>query len=237
MSRVETVEEFLARGGQIEPVPRGAMAEAGWTPSQMMRVAATGNTGQGTAKPPTLPEDVPVTGVHRIPNQAAGKTPKAPKAPKPPKPPKPKLAPRPKREKAQKPSPGPYANRNGADGTKTVALLEALAGGWRRVGEIVKATGQAPSVVCARLTQLRERGAVISHGERPYTQWALPGTAAPDDRSVQGVEFEGLTDLQLLAKVHETREQVRAAQRLIVRIEREIVFRSKQEQRRRNACR
>ena len=216
MSQVETVEEFLARGGQIQTIPRGAMAESGWTPAQMVRMAATGNTGQGAAQPPTRPEDVPITGVHRVPNRVTTKPPKAPK------PPKPKPQPRPKREKPAKPERGPYANRNGADGAKTVALLEALAGGWCTSSQVAKATGQVPPTVCARLNQLRARGVVISHGQRPYTVWALTGAAPPSPRPQPPSEFDGLTDLQLLAKGNETREQIRAGHRLIVKIEREI---------------
>lgn len=214
MTRVETVEEFEARGGRVEQIPRGAMAEAGWTSSQMIRVAATGNTGSGGIKPPTPPESVPVTGVHRQPNQPSKAMPE---------PRSPSAVTAARATKATR-SPTPtYANRNGSDGAKTRAILQALAGGWISSGQIAKATGQDPATVCARLNQLHDRGAVIRIGKRPRTLWALPGTAP---RVAEPGEFDALSDLQLLDKARQAREQVRECNRLIVRLEREIKART-----------
>lgn len=162
MNRVETVEEFLARGGQIQTIPRGAMAEAGWTPAQLVRVANTGNTGQGAIQPPTRPEDVPVTGVHRVPNQRAAKAPKPPKAPK---------APKPKAAKRVKPVP--------ARRVKARLLLQEIVTAVRNrcdtAPRIAKYTGQTPLMVSYRLGVLKREGRLVHTGARGNgARWSLP---------------------------------------------------------------
>ena len=219
MSQVETVEEFLARGGQIDTIPRGAMTEAGWTPAQIIRVAATGNTGQGGVKAPTPPESVPVTGVHRQPNKpsTAAPEPRSPSAVTAARATRKTRSPTPPRQ-AQ-----PSIRANGRyDGSKTVAVLDALAAGWQHVTELAKTTGQNQNHLSAMLTQLRHRGLVISAGQRPRMLWALPTAARPTAAVLPPREFEGLTNVQLLNAANDAREQVRECQRRIVRLEREI---------------
>ena len=223
MSQVETVEEFLARGGKIDTLPRGAMAEAGWTPSQMIRVAATGNTGQGDIKAPTPPESVPVTGVHRV---SRGTDAQAPVPRSPPAVTAARATPR-----TLSPAPPKAPRNNGRDGAKTRALIAALTPGWHHVSDLAKATGQVVGHCSARLTQLRHAGLVISHGQRPRMLWAAPGTELPDATVAPPREFDGITDGQLRSKAEALRNQVREAQRLTVRIERELKQRRRANQR------
>lgn len=210
----ETVEEFLARGGKIDRIPRGAMAESGWTPSQLIRVAATGNTGQGEVKAPTPPESVPVTGVHRQPNKPTSAAP-APRSPS-------AVTAARSTPRTHSPAPRKAPHNNGRDGAKTQALLAAMASGWHHVSDRAKATGQVQGHCSARLTQLRHAGMVISAGQRPRMLWALPGAQPPDAAKLPPGEFDGITDGQLRSKAEALRNQVREAQRLTVRIEREL---------------
>ena len=223
MSEVETVEQFLARGGQVEVLPRGAMAEAGWTPAQLIRVAATGNTGQGAVQAPTPPDSVPVTGVHRQPRKPSNVAPepRSPSAVTAARATKPTRSPMPPRSQ-------PVIRANGRyDGSKTVAVLDALATGWQHVSQLAKATGQNQNHLSAMLTQLRHRGLVISAGQRPRMLWALPTATSPSAAVLPPREFEGLTNVQLLNAANDAREQVRECQRRIVRLEREIKLRSR----------
>lgn len=210
----ETVEQFLARGGQIETVPRGAMAETGWTGKQFAQ--AITNVSTAAKK-----ERVAAEAAERKARKAADAAVPAPKpkASKPPKPPR-----------SERPA---FSNRNGYDGAKTRSMLAALKAGWLTARQISEASGQHIDSVCARMNQLRLQGVVISHGVRPRMLWALAGTerpATPDVPQLPPNEFDRLTNLQLLDRADELREEISAHRKLIVRIEREL-------KRRKQACR
>lgn len=214
MSRVETVEEFLARGGQIDTVPRGAMTEAGWTPEQRNI-----NSPEFKARAIKLREErVAVTAAEVAARKTAEGKSEIPKR-------------RHIKAKPAKPAKATFVVRaphpNGRDGSKTQALLDALGAEWLHVTEIAAKCGLPRDHVSARLTQLRLQGEVISFGQRPRMLWARPGTQTPEPVVLPPGEFDSLGNLQLLAKANEVREAIREGQRLIVRIEREIRLRTR----------
>lgn len=208
--QVETVEQFLARGGQVQHIPRGAMAEAGWTGKQFAQ--AITNTATAARK-------------ERVEAEASAK-----KA----KPEKPERAPR--RSEAAAAFLSRPRHHNGRDGSKTAKLLEAMGTVWRPVAEIAELAGLTRDHCSARLSQLREMGEVISHGQRPRMLWAVKGTERPEPVVEPPSEFDGVTTAQLLDKAQQSREQVRELQKLVVRIEREVKKRGRAA-RRQAACR
>lgn len=152
----EDFEAFIARGGQVETLPRGAMAESGWTGRQLLNpqvhTKAMREVEQAEREARKLAK-------RSIPAPAGSERPlprvKAAKPPKPPKPPRVRK-PRPVYAKTGRPIGRP---RNG-EGTKARAILDALATGPKTAREIADPLGWCPKLTGVTIQKMCERRSV-----------------------------------------------------------------------------
>lgn len=160
--RIESgLEAFLAAGGQIEAVPPGAMAEAGWTGRKLLNpqvhTKAMREAEQAEREARKLARQ-------SIPAPAGSERPlrrvKAAKPPKPPKPPRPPRVRRPTYVKTGRPMGRP---RNG-EGTKARAIIELLANGPKTNREIAEANGWDVKLTGVTVQKMAERGSVKRAG-------------------------------------------------------------------------
>ena len=169
----ETVEQFLARGGQVQSLPIG---QCNWD--------ALSNRAK--INPQVLSEEMKAKKARKLPvpfhAEPAPKPKKAkpsravvkvrkvrpPKVAKPPKAPKPKAAPKPKK-------PAPFA-RDGSDKARILALVGS---DWTTVKALCDQTGIAPNHVRESLRLLKARGLVEFTGDVFNRYWRKPGGEAP----------------------------------------------------------
>jgi len=150
------LQAFLARGGQIEAVPVGAMAETGWTGRQlinpqvhtkaMREVELAEREARKLAKR-SVP--APAGSERPLPRVKAAKPPMAPKPPR-------VRKPRPVYAKTGRPIGRP---RNG-EGTKARAILDALATGPKTAREIAEPLGWCPKLTGVTIQKMCERRSV-----------------------------------------------------------------------------
>ena len=152
----EDFEAFIARGGQVETVPVGAMAETGWTAKQRcnpqihtksMREAEMAEREAKKLARRSVP--APAGSERPLPRAKAAKPPKTPKPPKPPRV-------RPVYVKTGRPIGRP---RNG-EGTKARAILDALATGPKTAREIAEPLGWCPKLTGVTIQKMCERRSV-----------------------------------------------------------------------------
>lgn len=144
--------EFLARGGRIEQIPRGAMAEAGWTPGQRLQAGLTIQTKANAER--------------RKAEEAERKA--AKKA-------KPVIS-------APPSKPRGTGRRLGGPGTKTGEVLAMLKDGALTVLEIMAIKGWDRTTTYSRLVSLERAGAVrrVESLRRPGQRPALGYELVPD---------------------------------------------------------
>lgn len=168
MSQVETVEEFLARGGKIDRIPRGAMAEAGWTPADYNPNSVQHKTravALHQARVATVAAETAARKAHE------GKTRREPK------PPKPARRAAPKAPKPIKPPPAPKApNPRVVEGDRKLAqILNAIRNRCDTSERIAHYTGQEKALVSVRLQKLKASGRVLHTGGRGIgARWSVP---------------------------------------------------------------
>lgn len=174
----ETVEQFLARGGQVEKIPTGAMAEAGWKPSEHSWTSPESKARAMELRTSKASVEV----AERMAKKAADAAVPAPKKPeraKPPKPikvtaskpPKPPRAPKPKA-----PKPGPEFARAGSGKRK---VLDAIWSQWTTVAAISQKTGISTHNVREYLRLLKARELVECAGSHKQRLWRLARGEAP----------------------------------------------------------
>ena len=138
--------DFMARGGQIERLPRGAMAESGWTARQLINP-------QVHTKAMRL-EEIEATREGLKRDSMSRPLPKAVKEASPPR----------LRGK------GPGAAQ---PGTMQHETLEVLQAGPMTCRQIAEAKGWKPILTAQRLDKLKRDGLVRSYGKRPRMMWEL----------------------------------------------------------------
>ena len=157
------LQAFLARGGQIEAVPVGAMAEAGWTGRQLlnpqvhtkaMREVEIAERQALTLAKRSIP--APAGSERPLTRVKAAKPPKAPKPPRPPKPPRVRAA----YVKSGRPIGRP---RNG-EGTKARIILDLLATGDKTNRQIAEAAGWDAKLTGVTIQKMAERRSVKRAG-------------------------------------------------------------------------
>jgi hypothetical protein len=156
------LQAFLDRGGEIETVPVGAMAETGWTAKQrcnpQIHTKAMRQADEERAARKLAKSSIPTPrGTERRPVKV-----KAIKPPKPPAPPKPPRVrkPRPVHARTGRTIGRP---RNG-EGTKARAVLEMLATGNKTNREIAEVNGWDAKLTGVTIQKMCERGSVRRAG-------------------------------------------------------------------------
>lgn len=175
----ETVEQFLARGGEIRHIPRGAMAEAGWKDADFApnSPAARQRSFERMAAEKAEREA-------RKAADAAVPAPKKPeRAPKPAKAPKPRKVAEPRPPKATRAPKPPKPARPGPEfarpGTGKRQVLDAIWSEWTTVAAISQKTGITTHNVREYLRLLRARGLVECAGSHKQRLWRLARGEAP----------------------------------------------------------
>jgi hypothetical protein len=152
MSQHETIDAYLARGGQIDYLPRGAMTETGWSPEKRITAVTNTQTASNIEK-----REAEAAARERDRKAKAER----PKAPKPPRAPTPRRFGRPRPNLALE-----LAFDKLEDGDTVTTLAE-------RIGKQNMATWQL-------LKRLRDKGRVESRGrERGHTTWHKVPSACP----------------------------------------------------------
>lgn len=148
--RIESdLEAFLAAGGQIEPIPVGAMAETGWTARQrcnpqihtksMREVELAEREARKLAR-----QSVPAPkGSERNPPRTVVKVPRVNNGP-----------------------------RIAQPGTQKARILELLTAGPMRARQIAETIGVSPKAMQVQLHGLRKAKLVTSAGSRGNMRWS-----------------------------------------------------------------
>lgn len=159
----EDFEAFIARGGEVETVPRGAMAEAGWTSRQLVNRAISTKAlresefAEREARKLAKASLPLPRGSERRP--AKVKAPKPPKAPRPPQPVHAKTG----RTKGAPRKDGP---------SKVKMVLATLANGPMTARQIAEANGWDRKLTSVNVNRMGGRGLVVMHART-----SLPGVS------------------------------------------------------------
>lgn len=157
----EDFEAFIARGGQVETLPVGAMAETGWTGRRLLNPQVH---TKAMREAEFAEREARKLAKRSVPAPAGSERPlrrvKAAKPPKPPKPPRPPRVRRPTYVKTGRPMGRP---RNG-EGTKARAIIELLANGPKTNREIAEANGWDVKLTGVTVQKMAERGSVKRAG-------------------------------------------------------------------------
>lgn len=148
--RIESdLKAFLAAGGQIEPIPVGAMAETGWSGRQLINpqvhTKAMRETELAEREARKLArQSVPApAGTERNPPRTVVKVPRVNNGP-----------------------------RIAQPGTQKARILELLAAGECRAVKLAEAMGISVNATCVHLAALRKAKLVTSTGRRGNLRWS-----------------------------------------------------------------
>ena len=150
MSIAADIQAFLARGGQIEALPRGAMAETGWTSRQL-------------ANPSTFTKSLRAAEIaEREAKKAKAGIVPAPRGTERPV--------RPVALKRQRVCNGPRIAQAGTQKARILALME---GGDVRTRDVMAAIGITSQAAGVQLTGLCKAGLVVAKGAPRQRTWGL----------------------------------------------------------------
>jgi hypothetical protein len=172
------MQDYLARGGRIDVLPRGAMATAGWKPedyalqspkakARTMRAREIAKEEQAARRRAKAAEPLPRTVKERpAPKPAAPKPAKATRKARPQ--PDPRIGTR--TAEMRRAAMGKPRGKVPHKANAILALLQAK--GPMRAREIAEALGDSTQTIGQRLWVMRKRGRITSKGSQGNMRWS-----------------------------------------------------------------